>query len=296
MADRIDDAGHGGNDPGAQANGFIEKKYTLEAARYVNARLKELGIDGDMTRTADVTLNQKDRTSKTSRYAKGISHHFNAGGGSGAEFIHSIYADGKFEKLLAEEFKKAGYPLRPREIYTRKLNNGQDYYYMHRETGNCRVTIIEYDFVDGRNSIKLKKKSYREGMYECVVKAVCREEGVKYVAPGEKEQPKKESKPSSKVHVVKSGDTLWDIARNHDTTVAVLKQLNGLKGDLIHPGDKIKLPGSSKPVKKEYYEIEKGDTFWAIEERKKIKHGTLQKLNPDVKPEYLRIGQRIRIK
>ncbi|MFD2046002.1 N-acetylmuramoyl-L-alanine amidase [Ornithinibacillus salinisoli] len=194
MTKRIDDPGHGGADPGAQANGIKEKEYTLEAAKYVNSRLKELGIDSDMTRTADVTLDQKDRTAKTSRYAKGISHHYNAGGGAGAEFIHSIYADGKFEKLLAKEFKKAGYPLRPNTIYTRKWGS-QDYYFMHRETGNCRVTIVEYDFVDGPNAAKLKNKSYREGMYECVVKAVCIEEGVKYKAVKELTPPKSKGRP-----------------------------------------------------------------------------------------------------
>ncbi|MEN2765846.1 LysM peptidoglycan-binding domain-containing protein [Ornithinibacillus xuwenensis] len=290
MAKRIDDAGHGGADPGAQANGIKEKVYTLEAAKYVNARLKELGIDSNMTRTSDVTLDQKDRTSKTSRYAKGISHHYNAGGGAGAEFIYSIYADGKFEDILIDEFKKAGYPVRCKfqRRYPNKSN--WDYYYMHRETGKCRVTIVEYDFVDGPNAYKLKRKSYREGMYECVIKAICHEENVKYVAPG-----KKVDKPSNDVHVVRTGDTLWGIAKDNDTTVAVLKQLNGLEGELIHPGDQIKLP-SSNPLKKEYYTIEKGDTLWYLENKFKLDHGDLQKLNRDLRPKYLRIGQRIRIK
>lgn len=174
----IQDAGHGGEDPGAVSHGNTEKVYTLEAALYVDKRLADHGISSDLTRSSDVTVGPNQRTTKVRNYSKCISHHFNAGGGAGAEFIHSIYADGKFEAILMDEFKKAGYPVR--RIFTRKNSNGDDYYYMHRETGNCRTTILEYEFVDGANSEKIKDKAYREGMYECAVRAICRDEGVTY--------------------------------------------------------------------------------------------------------------------
>lgn len=175
----IQDPGHGGTDPGALAKGNTEKVYTLEAALYVNKRLLEHGIESECTRYKDETLDESPRVAKVKNFKHGISHHFNAGGGSGAEFIHSIYGDGKFEHVLAEEFKTAGYPLRPKPIFCKKGTNG-DYYYMHRRTGNCKVTIIEYDFVDGPQAEKIKDQAYREGMYECVVRAICRREGISY--------------------------------------------------------------------------------------------------------------------
>ena len=52
---------------------------------------------------------------------------------------------------------------------------------MHRDTGSCKTTIVEYEFVDGLQSEKIKDKSYREGMYECVVRATCEFHGIKYV-------------------------------------------------------------------------------------------------------------------
>lgn len=185
------DGGHGGTDPGACANGINEKEYTLEAALYVDKRLKEHGIDSGLTRDKDITLEPNARTAavRVSKAPFGLSHHYNAGGGAGAEFIHSIFSDGKFEAMLAEEFKKAGYPVR--RIFDRAGKNGKDYYYMHRETGFCRMTIVEYDFVDGPNAQKLKDKKYREGMYECVVRAVCRQEGKAY-------KPVDQPKPKSK--------------------------------------------------------------------------------------------------
>ena len=42
---------------------------------------------------------------------------------------------------------------------------------------------------------------------------------------------------------VRSGDTLSTIARRHRTSVAALKRLNGLRGNLIRPGQLLKIPG-----------------------------------------------------
>ncbi|MGM0863363.1 MAG: peptidoglycan DD-metalloendopeptidase family protein [Bacillota bacterium] len=62
----------------------------------------------------------------------------------------------------------------------------------------------------------------------------------------------KDLSPSSSlsVHTVKPGDTLWEIAKDNNLSVTELKSLNGLKSDLIHPGDKITLKGSSSYVGK----------------------------------------------
>jgi hypothetical protein len=41
---------------------------------------------------------------------------------------------------------------------------------------------------------------------------------------------------------VRSGDSLWAIARRNDTTVDRLKQINGLSSSLLRPGQTLKLP------------------------------------------------------
>ncbi|EMY33604.1 peptidoglycan-binding LysM [Arthrobacter crystallopoietes BAB-32] len=51
--------------------------------------------------------------------------------------------------------------------------------------------------------------------------------------------------PVAKTYTVKAGDTLYGIALKHNTTLSKLLQSSGLKStSVIHPGQKIKLPGS----------------------------------------------------
>lgn len=50
----------------------------------------------------------------------------------------------------------------------------------------------------------------------------------------------------STTYVVKAGDTLTRIAKNHGTTVSALRSANGLKVSRLMPGQKIKIPASAR--------------------------------------------------
>ncbi|GGB28346.1 SpoIVD-associated factor A [Lentibacillus populi] len=56
-----------------------------------------------------------------------------------------------------------------------------------------------------------------------------------------------------KIHVVQKGDTLWELAKKYGADFEELKQLNPQLSspDMIMPGMKIKIPGSTKAVQKE---------------------------------------------
>lgn len=56
-----------------------------------------------------------------------------------------------------------------------------------------------------------------------------------------KSTAKKKSSSGSR-HTVSKGDTLYGIARKKGTTVAKIKAANGLSGDLIRPGQSLKIP------------------------------------------------------
>jgi len=50
---------------------------------------------------------------------------------------------------------------------------------------------------------------------------------------------------NSNLYVVKSGDSLWKIARHKNVTVAALKQANNLSGDSLKVGQKLHIPAST---------------------------------------------------
>jgi len=56
-----------------------------------------------------------------------------------------------------------------------------------------------------------------------------------------------------KIHIVQKGDTLWEIAKKYDVDFEELKKLNSQLSspDMIMPGMKVKIPSSTKTVKKE---------------------------------------------
>ena len=58
--------------------------------------------------------------------------------------------------------------------------------------------------------------------------------------PQKKEQEKPAARSVEKTHVVKAGETLYQISNRHGITIEELRRLNQLKGDQsIHPGQKL---------------------------------------------------------
>jgi len=65
--------------------------------------------------------------------------------------------------------------------------------------------------------------------------------------PAPKPTPKPVAKPKPKVaasrtHTVAKGETLYGLARKYGSSVAKIKSANGLSGDLIRIGQKLKIP------------------------------------------------------
>ena len=84
-------------------------------------------------------------------------------------------------------------------------------------------------------------------------------------------------------HIVKKGDTLYDIARKYKTTVARIKSLNGLRSNVIYPGQKLKLYGSSSgsslSKSDKYHIVKKGETVGAIAAKLGISQNRIISMN-----------------
>ena len=105
-------------------------------------------------------------------------------------------------------------------------------------------------------------------------------------------------------YTVKSGDSMERIARDHGTTASALAKLNGLKEDcIIHPGQKLKVPGktavaTNQPApanESRTHTVATGETFYKISTQYGVSVDELIAMNPSVNHKSLRVGQKIKV-
>ena len=71
-------------------------------------------------------------------------------------------------------------------------------------------------------------------------------------------------------YTVKSGDSLWSIARKYDTSVSELQKLNNLSSTILQVGQVLKVPQSSSNNENSSantYVVKSGDSLWSIANR-----------------------------
>ncbi len=282
------DAGHGGNDYGAVANGIIEKDLTLKISKYIKNRLDDLGIESTLTRDSDITLNPTDRVNKVlDIYGNDsdiivISNHINAGGGDGAEVIYALRNNDVLSKKILMNLNNAGQNIRTN--YQKRLPSdpSKDYYYILRNTPNTESLIIEYGFLDSKgDDVNLLKNNY-EQLAESVVKSIAEYIGIPYnVEP-------------SYYYTVLKGDTLWSIARKFNLSVDKLKSINNLNSNLLSVGQRLIVSENSLSESNTYI-VKKGDTLYSIAKKYNLSVDELKSIN-NLGNDTLSIGQKLIIK
>lgn len=176
------DAGHGGKDGGASANGLVEKNLNLKVAKYLAEFLAKQGISTEMSRTTDTYVELSTRASRAN-LAKAdyfVSIHHNAGGGHGADVIHSVVGgDGEelADKIIAE-FKKIGQENhRADPTYFRTNSAGKDYYAVIRAT-KMPAVISEFAFLDSADKAIVDTDAELKAEAEALGRAILAQLGV----------------------------------------------------------------------------------------------------------------------
>ena len=88
-------------------------------------------------------------------------------------------------------------------------------------------------------------------------------------------------------YTVKSGDSLWNIANRYGISVAELKSLNNLSGDVLQIGQVLNVPSSNN-----VYIVKSGDSLWSIANRYGTSVSELKSLN-NLSSNSLTIGQEL---
>lgn len=117
-----------------------------------------------------------------------------------------------------------------------------------------------------------------------------------------------DSGSNSESYLVRSGDTLYQIARDHDMTVNELRQLNNLTGDMLRVGQRIMVrrvrtapsvaegaENSTPQGKFATYRVQRGDTFQDLLRRFKMSESELMALNPGMNRSTVAQGQQLTV-
>lgn len=301
----IIDAGHGGTDPGAIANGITEKDYNLEISLYIYNRLRQLGIPASLTRNSDETLIPSDRINRIKQLGDVsgnilISNHLNAAtnpSADGAEVIYALRNDSTLPNFILEELHNEGQNIRG--AYQRRLptDSSKDYYFLMRETKNLEPIIIEYGFVTSNNDDPYQIRNNWRNFAEAVVKAIAQYIDVPY---SEVEQE------DVNTYTIQAGDTIYGIARRYNVEPRTLLEINNLnQNTILKIGQTIIIPNANQmnnqiPDKApqnndSVYIVQSGDSLYAIGRKFNITPDEIMKLN-NLNTTLLHVGQQLKIK
>ena len=185
--------------------------------------------------------------------------------------------------LILTELNNEGQNVR--KAYQRRLpsNTAKDYYFMQRDTGNTESITVEYGFLDSTGDDVNQLKNNWENYAEAVVRAIIEYLNLTYV-PVE----------GGNYYTVKSGDSLWSIAKKYNVSVSNLKEANGLTSSMLSIGDVLKIPVIEEEIKENVYIVKKGDSLYKIAQNYDTTVSEIMKLN-NLTSTSLSIGQLLEI-
>ena len=132
--------------------------------------------------------------------------------------------------------------------------------------------------MDNASDANRLKNNYKE-YADAVVKAVASYIGVPYI--------------SESTYIVKSGDSLYSIAKKYNTTVDEIKKLNNLTSNSLSIGQILNIPLSEVVLVNEYI-VKSGDSLYSIAKKYNTSVDELKSLN-NLTSSMLSVGQKLNI-
>ena len=267
----IIDPYRGGDDYGAKIGDKYEKDILLDLSNYMNNSFNNQNINSILTRNTDEPLTDEDRVNQINKLKQDndliIQNRFDTS--SDLSIIYPLRSSDKLASLIFSNLENNGISVN--KYYQRRLpaNTKYDYYSIIKDTNPNETIIIEYGDAD----------NYRQ-VVEIIVKSI-----IEYLA-------------LSDTYKVKSGDTLYSIAKKYNISVNELKELNNLKNNNITIGQVLKIKSnipSEEVTEKNYYIVKSGDTLYSIAKKYNTTVDEIKKLN-NLKSDNLSIGMELKIK
>jgi len=117
-----------------------------------------------------------------------------------------------------------------------------------------------------------------------------------------------ETAAESEIYTVKRGDTLYDIARQHDMTITELKQINNLQDDMLRVGQRITVrkiqtapsvaegaENSTPQGQFATYRVQQNENSRTVLDKFKMTRAELEALNPGMNADNISAGQQITV-
>ena len=323
----IIDPYRGGKDTGKNYSNQYEKNILLEMSRYMATAFAKKNIDTELVRNTDVSLTDDERNSIINELKNKSDLIIQNRISDNNEFniIYPLRSNDTLPSLISTSLETNDININ--KYFQRRLPTDTilDYYSVIRNTTPNETIIFEYPYkknyektidviVDTIVKYLTTGKIYTvikgDSLYKIAQKYHTTVDelkklnnlsssnltiGMKLKIPvSSSTTNNEEMTPSTKTYTyqVKKGDTLYQIAKNNNTSVAKLKKLNNLSSNTLTIGQTLLIPSPEE----EYfiYTVVKGDTLYQIAKKNNTTIDEIKKLN-NLTTNTLKIDQKIKI-
>ena len=102
--------------------------------------------------------------------------------------------------------------------------------------------------------------------------------------------------PTSQVHIVQSGESVWGISRKYGISMEDLIKWNGIVNNTIHPNQQLRVKApTTSPTLPNYHKVASGESLWLIANRYGLTVAELKSLN-NISGTLIHPNQELRLK